>query len=219
MNRRNKNNSIIFLTTLSVYLGLVLVGGAIPTVLAQPSLAIKSEIKRNSDFPFLFAQLLNEITKEVENRKIPLPIQNDFYVELNFEFDIWKSGYSRTDFSGGNRDLNFIVNKAIDDKFRAKVDQLASYDSKLKRGKIRFEVSDTYLSIKISFSKLKAKQYADFTSKEFSLLADLEKDFLIKQLYKNTRITSENNQVFIVTRLPRGSLDELFKQDAKADGK
>jgi hypothetical protein len=32
---RSKNNSIIFLTTLSVYLGLVLVGGAMSPVLAQ----------------------------------------------------------------------------------------------------------------------------------------------------------------------------------------
>jgi hypothetical protein len=38
-------------------------------------------------------------------------------------------------------------------------------------------------------------------------------------IYQNTEISRENNQIFIVTRLPRGSLDELLKQDAKAESK
>jgi hypothetical protein len=41
---KSKNNSIIFLTTLSVYLGLVLVGGAAPHVLAQAALTQAFEI-------------------------------------------------------------------------------------------------------------------------------------------------------------------------------
>lgn len=38
-----------------------------------------------------------------------------------------------------------------------------------------------------------------------------------KIVAENTKVTLENNQVFIVTRLPRGSLDNLLKQDAKAE--
>jgi hypothetical protein len=38
-------------------------------------------------------------------------------------------------------------------------------------------------------------------------------------IYQSTEISKENNQVFIITRLPRGSLDELLKQDAKAESK
>jgi hypothetical protein len=37
-------------------------------------------------------------------------------------------------------------------------------------------------------------------------------------IYQNTDISSVNNQVFIVTRLPRGSLDELLK-NVKAESK
>ncbi len=44
MNKRNKNNSIVFLTTLSVYLGLVLVG-APAHVLAQTALTGRIEVK------------------------------------------------------------------------------------------------------------------------------------------------------------------------------
>ena len=51
MSKRNKNNSIIFLTTLSVYLGLVLVGA--PAVLSQAALArsfdVRDEIEVKDD--------------------------------------------------------------------------------------------------------------------------------------------------------------------------
>jgi hypothetical protein len=33
-----------------------------------------------------------------------------------------------------------------------------------------------------------------------------------KVVYENTKITSQKNQIFIVTRLPRGSIDSLLKQ-------
>jgi hypothetical protein len=33
-----------------------------------------------------------------------------------------------------------------------------------------------------------------------------------KVILENTKITFENNQVFIVTRLPRGSIDSLLAQ-------
>ena len=52
MTTRNKNNSIIFLTTLSVYLGLVLVGGT-PSVLTYAALTrnfdIQNEIEVKDD--------------------------------------------------------------------------------------------------------------------------------------------------------------------------
>lgn len=53
MKERNKNNSIIFLTTLSVYLGLVMVSGAMSPVLAQAALTrnfdIQDEIEIKDD--------------------------------------------------------------------------------------------------------------------------------------------------------------------------
>src|SRR5215203_885631 len=53
MSERKNYNSIVFLTTLSVYLGLVLVGGATPSVLAQAATTrdfnIKNEIVVEDD--------------------------------------------------------------------------------------------------------------------------------------------------------------------------
>src|SRR5215213_8774342 len=53
MSNRKNYNSIVFLTTLSVYLGLVLVGGATPSVLAQAATTrdfnIKNEIVVEDD--------------------------------------------------------------------------------------------------------------------------------------------------------------------------
>jgi hypothetical protein len=74
------------------------------------------------------------------------------------------------------------------------------------------------LTLKISFTKSNAEQFADFLNREFSFYFSVE-NTLTKELYENAKVTSENNQVFIVTRLPRGSLDELLKQDAKAESK
>src|SRR5215211_7786112 len=45
MSERKNYNSIVFLTTLSVYLGLVLVGGATPSVLAQAATTRNFDIK------------------------------------------------------------------------------------------------------------------------------------------------------------------------------
>ena len=45
MTNNRKNNSILFLTTLGVYLGLMLVGGAAPQVFAHGALARNFELQ------------------------------------------------------------------------------------------------------------------------------------------------------------------------------
>ncbi len=239
MSERNKNNSIIFLTTLSVYLGLVLVGGATPSVLAQAALTRNFEVQEeievrddldnkpddeevrnfsNGDVPAIFAQLLNEIKEEVKSGKISLPIQADFIIDIQYRASKMCSGTS----IGSNisdRDLSDFVGNAVNQKFESKIYEIADYGSgkSEKSGKVRLEANSTDLLLKVSFSKSNAEQFAEFLNQEFSLSAVSVENTLTKQIYENTTATSENNQVFIVTRLPRGSLDELLKQDAKAE--
>ena len=45
--------------------------------------------------------------------------------------------------------------------------------------------------------------------------ANAEENQALLVLYKNTQLTSVNNQVFITTRLPRAGLDSLLASDAK----
>ena len=235
MDNRKNYNSIVFLTTLSVYFGLVLVGGT-PSILTYAALTrnfdIQNEIEVKDDldnkpdneeiesfskvdFPTLFAQFLNGVKEEFQNGKIALPIQTDFYVEGNF---------SKSQNSGGggfgsnvsNQDLSLLIQNTINQNYKPKAFELADYDSeKSKVVKIKFEANNTDLSSKISFSKSKAEQFAEFLNQEFSSSAVSIENKLLKQIYENTEATSENNQVFIVTRLPRGSLDALLAKDAQ----
>ena len=230
MNNRNKNNSIVFLTTLSVYLGLVLVGA--PTVLAQSVLTgnsgIQTEIEvrdnkklSENDFPLLFVEFLNEIKQAVRDGKITLPLPTDFGAAGDFE--IVASGIGSGGAVGANVNdarLEEILRDAINKQFYPKAAALADFNKdKSKTIRIYLAADDSDLMLKVSFGKNKAERFAKITNREFSAMAASVKDKTAKQVYENTVATAENNQVSIVTRLPRGSLDELFKQDAKADGK
>ncbi|MDQ3179270.1 MAG: hypothetical protein M3Q33_02000 [Acidobacteriota bacterium] len=235
MSQRNKNNSIIFLTTLSVCLGLVLVGGT-PSILTYAALTrnfdIQNEIEVNDDldnkpdneetesfskddFPLLFAQLLNEIKERVDSGKISLPLQTNFNVEGEFH---------KSEFSGGggigsnvsNQHLSLLIQNTVNQSYKPKAFELADYDNeKSKTVKIRLEANSTDFSLKVSFGKSKAKQFAEFLNQDFSSSAVLSENTLTKQIYENTNASSENNQVFIVTRLPRGSLSALLAKDAQ----
>jgi hypothetical protein len=236
MSQRNKNNSIVFLTTLSVYLGLVLVGGATPNVLAQAALTrnfdvqeeieIKDDLDNKpanneiEDFPAAFAQLLNEVREAVRNGQISLPVQTDFIVDAQYRMSKMCSG-TRVGTDIFDQDFSSFITSGVNRKFESKINQRTDFEDgkSEKSGNLRLESNHTDLTLKVSFTKLNAKQFAEFLNQEFSSLAISEKNLLAKQLYENTEVTSENNQVFIVTRLPRGSLDELLKQDAKAESK
>jgi len=233
VSKKNKHNSIIFLTTLSVYLGLVLVGA--PPILTHAALTrnfdVQNEIEvkndldnepeneeienlSKDDFPALFAQFLSEIREKVKSGKISLPLQTDFNVTESFE---------KSEFGGGggggssvsNRDLDNFIQSAINQKFLPKAFDLADAEGKSKSLKISLEANSADLSLKISFGKSNAKQFAEFLNREFTSSAIKVEDALTKQIYENTSVMSENNQVFIVIRLPRGTLDALLTDSAK----
>lgn len=237
MSNRSKHNSIVFLTTLSVYLGLVLVGGAMPSVLAQAAttrnynvqdeIEVKDDLEKKpddtesdislaKDFPALFVQLLNEIRNEAKSGKYSAPVQTEFDFETRFSITGLRGNYR-----GGTDilDLDFyrFVKKAVNEKFKSKVSEISDFvDGKSKGWQIQLKVDNSDLSFKASFTKSNAAWFVALLNREFGSLVLSAENTLTRQVYENTKATSENNQVFIVTRLPRGSLDELIKQDAKA---
>ncbi len=237
MTSRKNHNSLVFLTTL--YIGLILVGAS-PQALSfaaltrnfdiQNEIEVKDDLDNKSDneeieffskddFPALFAQFLQAIKEKVESGKISLPIQTDFYADGEFHKSVSNDGGG----SGGggigstvsNENLRLLTENAIDQKFRPKAFELADFDSKnSKNVKINFDANSADLSLKISFGKSNAEQFADFLNQEFSSSAELVKNKLTKEIYENTKVTSKNNQVFVITRLPRGSLDALLIDSA-----
>ena len=229
MSKGKSYNRIVFLTTLSVYLGLVLVGGTAP-VLAHSALTkhfdIRNEIEfkddldnkpdneeiENSskeDFPTLIAKLLNEIKENIESGKIPISISKDFHYAA--EFGQYQYGSGSATGAEHNNNFDFIIQNAIHEKFQRKAFELSDYIEGYRNARVSVEAVAGNWSLKISFSKSNAAQFAEFLNREFSSSADSTKDKLLKQIYENTQAASENNQVFIVTRLPRGSIDSLLK--------
>jgi len=83
--------------------------------------------------------------------------------------------------------------------------------------KISYDKSS--LKVEVSLTKespKKAKELLDKFNQSYKLYELDEDEIIVKQIYEHTSFSSENNQIFIVTCLPRGSLDELLKQNAKA---
>lgn len=81
--------------------------------------------------------------------------------------------------------------------------------------KFKLSYDKTELKLEISAPKL-SKQRADFLVDKFNQAyriyeVDEENNF-VKIIHQNTSFKSENNQVFIVTRLPRGSIDDLLNE-------
>lgn len=169
------------------------------------------------DFPTLFAQLLKEIKEEVKSGKIVLPLQTNFYVDGESHKSEFIGGGSAG--GGGmsstvsNKNLSSLIQNAVNQKFQPKAFELSDYGGgKSKKAAIRIQADSKNLSLVISLSKADASQFAEFLNREFSSRATSIETALIKQIYENSSVAFENNQVFIHTHLPRGSLDEYLNE-------
>ncbi len=242
MSERKNYNSIIFLTTLSVYLGLVLVGAPAP-VLAQAALTSKIEVKdkieKKDDLdnkPDEDSESLQEIYAE--------KIFADFVKDLqNLQARKRYSSIEEKDFNvsrillvnDSESDAENIPNIGVSSLNKVLVKLLESLDDNQLRGladfswDTKFGVYPSAFDLKIytNVSGVKLETYfKKATEQKASLLAERLNDEFIsrvnkaednfaKQIYENTKVTSFNNQVFITTQLPRGSLDALLTQSAK----
>jgi hypothetical protein len=245
MSQPNKNNSLIFLTTLSVYLGLVLVSGGTPSVLAQAALTqkiaeVQSKIEDSDDkdckddasnevdellrFDFISEGIL-EFLDAIQ--KLPETNKRSFAFDFEYEF-AFTDGKSLTIHPNGypNDDPFQLAASENLEGITRHLNSHYRYDEDLKKdashSKVRFTSENGELTIKIASEKETVKFAADFanlynTAFEIGVCSKYT-DAKPKVIYENSKATSENNQVFIVTRLPRGSLAELVKS-AKADGK
>jgi len=244
MTTRKNYNSIVFLTTLSVYLGLVLVG-APPSVLAQNNLSKSSQFKRDNKFvcpnsglvgdeigkeinPFDYdfarrivelIEATNERIKIVEASEPETLTASFFYNQTEFapylnkkgkleEFD-WKdenSDWASASHAGQIADLHSLFINPLCDCSVPTKQKIALNSSNLK-------IDADWLSSEIKIkkaSKQRATQLADTLTKFLGLQSFSTTNQSVKEVFKYTHVSSENNQVFIVTRLPRGSLDALL---------
>jgi len=224
VSNKNKHNSIVFLTTLSVYLGLVLVSSAPIPVSAQTILEKKPEVgyldneKILADYVLAFQDLFvlsknlsAEFSKELKDGEYKLNcfynINPDFSEMLGCPGDGSDSGISSGKFLPSLKKLNKIFSHTtLKDKRQVNINVI-------------FTPKD--FSLKITLNQdldEQAEQITNLFSAELSRIKIQSVGNPQAIIYQNTEIFKENNQVFIVTRLPRGSLEELLK-NAKAESK
>jgi CYTH domain-containing protein len=86
--------------------------------------------------------------------------------------------------------LSFLIQSAVDRELQSNAFELPDYDNKKsKEVRVRIKASDADLSLKISFTKSNAEQFAEFLNQEFSSSAVSGENTLTKQLYEDTRVT------------------------------
>lgn len=232
MSNRKNYNSIFFLT---VYLGLVLVG-ATPQVLAQAAMTrqfdIKTEIVVEDDLDKkpdedLFLSSVVNLVKELSK----LSEKGDFDWNVNDQLQIEGLGICESDNSPSYLGYGSITDES-DKVVHQYIDEIArklfNRKTKLKQGNIYshrldfdFILNNHDLTLKAKISgdedtPLKVKSFVNNLTEYLNRLKASNKATSEKVVAENTKVSTENDQVFIVTRLPRGSIDAvLYRKSAK----
>jgi hypothetical protein len=243
-----KNNSILFLTTLSVYLGLMLVGGAAPQVFAHGALTrnfeLQDEIENQDD-----------LDKKPDNENWALSISIKTYLEdvegfldalhsleqsgkfdsIHDRFEVTQStllpcmpgnkvgSYTANTFELKNELLRPSLerfSKLLTDGYSL-ADCVAAKNvngTEVTNSKFTFKLDDAALSIQVSVQKASpeiAKKLSGELVTAFAKFTPAASELARQKILENTSFRSENDQVFVITRLPRAALDPLLAKSAK----
>lgn len=222
-------NSIVFLTTLSVYLGLVFVG--VPQASAQLNQTgcfqrqnENLELTENDSQFYLASEFVGKPIQILLIRLEELSSQNKFDLKGNFNYQYLKvdtdgevSQISVLNSEGGillQNELQQIVRDFTGWKTGS---QLKRFNEKNRKksyfSEVTFQLNSEELSVKVKTEQSKpeyAQKRAIDNNSYFQSAIIQEKNKVCDLIYQKTQSFAKNNQVFIVTRLPRGSLDALL---------
>lgn len=238
MSNRNKHNSIVFLTTLSVYLGLVLIGA--PPILAQAALTRNFDIQEEIEIKDNLDKKPDDFASEKAQ-----PLKSDNQVILDFaqvvkillEAD-WQANTNRftsvseakSDFAGNLQAKRFFFTNFDPNEPNARqifhtIHSVLYKLFKLFPARTSYDESNVIVSFKLNDKEFTTE--SRYLQKDGSDVQELlavyssNLEALKRQtvseyqalILKHTKILAQNNQFVIVTRLPRGSLDELLKNE------
>lgn len=184
MSGKNKNyNSIIFLTTLSVYLGLSLLG-ATPQVLAYAATTRNFDIQTEIEFK-----------DDLDNKP-----DNEFSVE------------SPTEFNDFSRKSDYQLSEITRDFAGEVLLPQISDDCPLRNcGLIHYKFGNQKTSRNLSFdSSREAGNFPGLFRAEDSKFQNFESENNPTN-YQSREISSENNRILTVANLPRAAIDSLIK--------
>lgn len=225
MSKAKNHNSILFLTTLGLYLGLVMVGGTSPvlaqrsaarpaTKIVSPSPGTISGARSQDDLYVLsVVRLVEELNR--------LSKKGQFDWSSVHKFEIEDLSFSEKDGSPSYLGFSYLgkANHAVNDSAEAlgrnisiKKMQMGLGDFYTHRIDYKFALENDTLAVSTVI-----KNFADSPISVKGLTAYFEKFASAstsdrgKIVADHTEVTSENDQIFIVTRLPRGSIDSLLR--------
>lgn len=197
-----------------MYLGLVL-AGATPQILAQAATAkqfsVKDEIevednldKKPEDSP------CSKTNETSENQTVDL--LNRYAVVLH---SFLTNGYKR---EIEDYEIKIRLKHNLDE-YDVLSDSFFPTPPNITTGSLVFSLDKDGASGKFGFkSKTGSFDISSFAlelQRGLTVLPSRATNEFHKFILKNTQITHENNQVFIVSRLPRAGLDSLLASDAK----
>jgi len=243
-----KNNSILFLTTLGVYLGLVLVGGSAPQVFAHGALTrnfeLQDEIEASDDLEkkpdgdsAMLSISLRTYLEDVEEFLTSLHRlgEKGKFDRLRDEFEVTQT--TQLPCVDANKIGSYTANtfEVKNDMLRPSLERFSKlltdgyslgdclptprFDGpEATRSKFTFKLTGSELSIQVGVEKASP----DVARKVSADLASVLKKFTAtsaqlarQKIFENTSFRSENNQVLVITRLPRAALDPLLAVNAK----
>jgi len=230
-NRKNYN-SIFFLT---VYLGLVLVG-ATPQVLAQAATTrqfdIKTEIVVEDDldkkpdedlFISSVVSLVKELDKLSHKGEFDWNVKDELQIE-DLSICEGESYPSYMGFGSITGEADKVIKEFAVELARKAFSKKCDRDAKsIDSQKLDFDfaLNNRDLTIKTKISgdydiPLKGKFFVNNLTEYLNRIKVSNKATSEKVVAENTKVSTENDQVFIVTRLPRGSIDAvLYRKNAK----
>lgn len=212
MNNRKNYNSIVFL---AAFFGLVLVGATPQQVSAQDSSPADKIIKAAIVSNYVTIDLDFDWVIGLEKTLVANPKSAYTYVKADFGSSEYRvSGWKIQRAEGNQSAINFLNKEVFCNR--------CYLNSQFSSREISHEIEVTQNEIRtvsrITFADAKEAKYFQSGYNQTSGDADLYKgdDNQIIFLYlNNTNARAENNQVFIVTRLPRASIDELLAKNAQ----
>jgi len=247
LSNRKTQNSIIFITTLGVYLGLLMVGGSAPQVFAHSAttrnfeitdeIEVRDEIDTDPDESIQARISLTTYFQDVENFIYTLRRLDGtkYFNSFADEFDVTQT--TQLPCVPANKVGSYTANN-FDTKNESIRQWLESFSKLLTDGyslgdclpdgrlapaeatdsKFNFHLDKKELAVEFTVKKNSpeaARLMSNGIASVFTKLRTDSDSATRLKLYESTRFRAENDQIFVITRLPRAALDPLLAKDAK----
>jgi hypothetical protein len=231
LNNRKSHNSILFLTTLGVYLGLVLVGST--PVLGHAAMTrnfdIQDEIEVKDDLDnkpdgentlLQFASSFEELYRITAEASADHPDKVfDGQYSFNYFVSVRPKGGSRyvspSPFNNGPRIDLGRNSKPIRQLYDAFLPRAEEWHEKLF---VQFGLGLDEISFRITLAQPDSEAAASLSSaysKALSRLLAVETNLVRILIFQSMEVSVEKENVIVSTRLPRAGLDTLLAKDAK----